>query len=103
MSLTANSIFEDHALPGCESSDWSSWSACSVTCGNGNRIRTRSKIVEETNGGLCRGEAVQNELCNEKECPGIKSLNPLIKHKLLSIQEIKIFQYFFSISRLQVE
>lgn len=42
--------------------DWSSWSACSVTCGNGNQKRTRSC------GYACT--ATESRTCDMPNCPG---------------------------------
>ncbi|KAG9339049.1 hypothetical protein JZ751_024244 [Albula glossodonta] len=44
--------------------DWSSWSACSVTCGNGNQKRTRSC------GYACT--ATESRTCDMPACPGIE-------------------------------
>ena len=51
---------------------WSKWTAssCSATCGGGNMRKTRNKIIEEKDGGICTGNAVEDEECNERECPG---------------------------------
>ena len=53
----------------CEWSDWRT-GQCSVTCGGGNRINTRTKTVEEANGGVCVGEEREEEACNNQNCPG---------------------------------
>lgn len=42
--------------------DWSNWSACSVTCGNGNQKRTRSC------GYACT--ATESRTCDTPTCPG---------------------------------
>lgn len=42
--------------------DWSNWSACSVTCGNGNQKRTRSC------GYACT--ATESRTCDMPNCPG---------------------------------
>ena len=52
--------------------EWSDWQVgeCSVTCGGGTRTNTRSKTVEEKNGGSCIGEPKPTEDCNKQNCPG---------------------------------
>ncbi|CAM2110912.1 unnamed protein product [Caretta caretta] len=44
--------------------DWSPWSICSVTCGNGNQKRTRSC------GYACT--ATESRTCDRPNCPGIE-------------------------------
>lgn len=44
--------------------DWSGWSSCSVTCGNGNQKRTRSC------GYACT--ATESRTCDMPNCPGIE-------------------------------
>ncbi|XP_012685317.1 isthmin-1 [Clupea harengus] len=44
--------------------DWSNWSSCSVTCGNGNQKRTRSC------GYACT--ATESRTCDMPSCPGIE-------------------------------
>ena len=52
--------------------EWSAWKIgeCSATCGKGTRKETRSKFVEENNGGVCSGDSEAREECNERDCPG---------------------------------
>ena len=52
--------------------EWSEWrnSPCSVTCGKGHHGKTRTKLLEEGNGGICKGESFSIEACIGKECPG---------------------------------
>ncbi len=63
---------------------WSDWEIgeCSHSCGGGTRTNSRSKIVEEANGGKCPGgefddPTIMTENCNEDVyCPGkISALN----------------------------
>ena len=52
--------------------EWGEWQIgdCSKTCGKGSRTRTRTKIVEEANGGKCEGGSTMQEPCDEQDCPG---------------------------------
>ena len=52
--------------------EWGEWQIgdCSKTCGKGSRTRTRTKIVEEANGGKCEGGSTMQEPCEEQDCPG---------------------------------
>ena len=61
-------IFEISAVD-CVWGDWHH-GACSTTCGIGSRKNTRIKLVEETNGGACPGQATEIEECNLRECQG---------------------------------
>ena len=57
------------AAKNCE---WGSWTegACDKTCGGGVRSITRTKQVQESNGGYCHGPASKFESCNNQKCPG---------------------------------
>ena len=60
-----------HALVDCE---WNEWDlgACTVTCGGGTRVDTRSKNVEEQYGGMCdSNQTERKETCNTDDCPRI--------------------------------
>ena len=51
---------------------WSDWveGDCSTTCGAGQQNYTRTKLIEETNGGNCTGESTENLSCLVLQCPG---------------------------------
>jgi hypothetical protein len=53
----------------CVLSDWSAWGACSVPCGGGTRIRTRTVLVPAANGGAACGVLEESENCNTQPCP----------------------------------
>ena len=61
-------ILEDHNVtPGCEASEWSGWSSCSVTCGKGISMRTRTFLRPETEAKMqlgCDRQMVQKEMCS---------------------------------------
>ena len=68
---------ETHPCP-CVWDDWSDWSACSKTCGDGLKKRTRSEWRKaRNNGDKCKGSPSQDETCNEGCCR--KFTNALIK------------------------
>ena len=76
---------------GCEASEWSAWSSCSVTCGKGISMRTRSFLQEEKAQMLgCDRQMVQKEMCSAPIllCEGKFSRNLPISSK--------VFFHFFS-------
>ncbi|KAM7440987.1 hypothetical protein ABFA07_009879 [Porites harrisoni] len=52
-------------------SEWSDWGSCGVTCGGGNRKRSRTCTnPSPANGGLeCPGASEETEKCNSSPCP----------------------------------
>ncbi|KAI1236572.1 hypothetical protein IHE44_0014825 [Lamprotornis superbus] len=50
---------------------WSSWSACSMSCGGGSRQRTRhcSDPAPQFGGHKCEGSDIQMDFCNSDPCP----------------------------------
>ena len=53
--------------------EWGGWveGDCSTTCGTGQKINTRSKLIEEAYGGNCTGESTEALSCLVVECPGM--------------------------------
>ena len=55
-------------------SDWSDWSTCSLTCGGGSTMRTRSctNPTPDHGGNDCSslGSASETNSCNNQPCPG---------------------------------
>ena len=46
--------------------DWTTWSECTTTCGQGVKIRTRACVGEQHH---CEGKATQYETCADNpEC-----------------------------------
>uniref|UniRef100_A0A8D0EU70 Adhesion G protein-coupled receptor B N-terminal domain-containing protein n=1 Tax=Strix occidentalis caurina TaxID=311401 RepID=A0A8D0EU70_STROC len=53
------------------SEEWSQWSVCSLTCGQGSQVRTRS-CVSSPYGTLCSGLLRETRTCNNTAtCPGM--------------------------------
>ena len=56
-------------IENCEWNDWQ-FGECSVSCGGGTRVDTRTKAKEEAYGGTCEEDGNQREVeCNIEECP----------------------------------
>ena len=68
--LYVTSIIENVVDPiDCE---WNEWQlgGCSVSCGGGTRIDTRTKAKVEAYGGTCDANGNQREVaCNTEVCP----------------------------------
>merc|ERR1712000_649705 len=72
---------------------WSAYTGpCSLKCGGGTRIRTRTCTKPRpSNGGKpCTGATRKSEVCNAKACPGPKPTVPIFgKHKEITVCERK--------------
>ena len=51
---------------------WNSWSDCSASCGGGIRIRTADSCFPEN--FICDGVPIQEESCNQSNCPDQSSM-----------------------------
>lgn len=56
----------------CVVGNWEDWGPCDVTCGLGNKERTRKKTVVEKNGGVCNYTLIQAKDCYSGKCCVIK-------------------------------
>jgi len=52
----------------CQWNPWQ-WGPCSKTCGTGTKNATRTKLVEESNGGTCTGSDTKTDTCATNGCP----------------------------------
>ena len=50
--------------------DWEAWSQCTVSCGGGNRTRTRQCYHAKNGGKPCEGKDFETEACETQTCPG---------------------------------
>lgn len=59
-----------HACPvDCVLSAWSSWGACTKTCGSGSHIRERDISTPPLSGGASCGHRRESKACSEAPCP----------------------------------
>jgi hypothetical protein len=51
---------------------WSDWTSCDVTCGNGSqsRFRTCTNPTQTANGRFCTGSGTDISICKLTECQG---------------------------------
>ena len=50
-------------------SAWSSWMACSVSCGSGTQSRNRT-CLDSTPGNTCQGNMTETSSCSQPACAG---------------------------------
>ena len=53
----------------CVLSDYSAWTACSVSCGGGRQARTRSAVTDPAHGGVACAALSEQRNCNGASCP----------------------------------
>lgn len=79
-------------------SEWSQWTTCSRTCGNGRRKRKREcNNPKPHTGRFCQGKMVESELCNLGKCPDGKFLVLEALHELGKQIFNQFKLHFFSI------
>ena len=80
---------------------WGAWQdgVCSATCGGGNMLKTRTKILEEKNGGVCEGNDTMIGTCNTQSCE-CKSLFCLEILITLQLVKLKITHHIHFVSFL---
>eukprot|EP00923_Selenidium_pygospionis_P010994 GHVN01019179.1.p1 GENE.GHVN01019179.1~~GHVN01019179.1.p1 ORF type:complete len:977 (+),score=72.94 GHVN01019179.1:1725-4655(+) len=59
--------FNQICAQGCVLDEWGSWSSCSVTCGTGVEIRTKSVLMPPTDGTPC-DEVFESRTCDQEPC-----------------------------------
>ena len=77
-------IIPFHILVDGNFTDWSFWSLCSVTCGDGVRQRTRSCTHPPPSfgGADCTGKILEVKDCyRNKSCPGTQSIEEIYLDK----------------------
>lgn len=61
--------------------DWSEWSTCSVTCGNGTQFRNRTCDGPYHGGADCVGDLNESRDCSPRLCPGRNTVSPFKGHR----------------------
>ena len=83
---------------------WSTWEIgqCTATCGKGNRQKNRKKLLEEKDGGICRGDYHEIEDCNMKKCPGTTHFNITTLQFLSIYTTYKSGKFFFQLQQIVI-
>ena len=53
----------------CVQTAWSGWTSCSLTCGTGSQMRTRSITTMSQHGGVACAHASEERVCSSQACP----------------------------------
>lgn len=76
--------------PGAE--EWSQWSSCSVTCGQGSQVRTRTCVSPF--GTHCSGPLRESRVCNNTApCPGSVSQQMHSGTSCLFVELLSFFSF----------
>ena len=67
--LFKTSIYDVHPVD-CEVGDWSTWSECSATCGNGTETRNRNVTTIALHQGKECPHLNESQVCHDQPCPG---------------------------------
>ena len=74
---------------------WSGWSSCSVSCGNGQRSRSRSctNPAPLHGGRVCIGDKTDAQSCTVKQCPSTSLYYNVNLLTLIKISQITAMLY----------
>ena len=93
------SFFPDknnHSVDG-EWGEWSTFTKCTKTCGDGVMKRTRKcDSPSPSDGGrTCSGSSQSTEKCNSKKCPGILCFVSVFSEHLFNVESLHLLNIFF--------
>lgn len=67
--LTFDTVCNTAACPvDCKVGEWTPWTPCSATCGEGTRSKKRKVLVEPKNGGVPCEPTVESQICTGPPC-----------------------------------
>ncbi|CAG7726149.1 unnamed protein product [Allacma fusca] len=94
--------------PGCETTNWSEWGPCSVTCGKGSRVRTRLFVNSRISHQKCDLEMSQYETCEgiRKDCSepeDWKEICKLPKQEGLCRMDGNLTRWYFDVNKLRCQ
>ena len=93
LSIYLNTLTSEPVID-CEWNEWQT-GGCTTSCGKGYRTKSRTKKVEEANGGTCDGEGTEHELCNSGPCPSRQSKLSIILIYPRPYKNIDQIKYLF--------